>query len=222
MSKESVSSIFKEVELNVNKNMKKKLSSSLTHCHFKNVYSVWLTDTIRVFYTEGDIDGVSSFDSETPHKNNEKFLIHDHRHPLTSVPLFGIQENIKYKIVEMMEEECDKYKEYLFYSAILSGESKARHEFVQEVVLKKVESSLNVPWFMEKQEIHRVYWKGSMMALLKEHREVDEVSKTPTRGYLVSHEKNFPCGEGLYQPISEEKFEEITKLALDSIKNFII
>eukprot|EP01080_Neovahlkampfia_damariscottae_P008415 gene8415-240_t len=210
MSEETMKQIFEEVLQDYNKNKEKKISTSFSHCHFKNVYSVWLTDTIRCFFTEEDIEGVSQFDIKKPHEHNDKFLIHDHRHDLTSIPLSGQQINIKYSTVNKMEEQCEVYKAYKFYSGILNEDLKPKYEYIQDVILKATEISRK-SWYMKKEEIHRVFWKGPVIALLKEHRDDNQISKDATNGYLISSADKFPCKEGLYQPISVEKYTEIVK-----------
>ena len=221
VSKENVKGIFEEVLTNVDKNKETEVAASLTHCHFKNLFSVWLTDTIRCFYAEDDIVGISPFDSSKPNENNENFLLHDHRNDLTSIPLSGIQENIKYEINENFEENCSIYKEYKFFSGILNSESKPKYEYVGDVILKTTDISKNEPWFMKKEEIHRVYWKGEIYALIKEHRKPNEIRKEPTKGFLISSAEKFPCEDNLYQPISIEKYDEIVGNIISLIKSHI-
>lgn len=184
-------------------------SNSLTNCHKDGLYSIWLAPTIRCFLTEGNLENWTDFDMQKPHINNKDFLLHDHRYDLTSIPLFGKQDNILYKETDKITPE-NEYDHYLFYSAFFQEDKIPKVEFKKKVGLKMIKYEEDETWFLQKEEIHRVIWKGPIVALLKEHRDPKFINMNPTNGYLVNHAKGkLPCEKGLYQPLNKEKCQNM-------------
>lgn len=197
-------------------------SNSISDCHNYGVFSIWITDTIRSFVTEESIKSWEVFDNNHPHKNNEYFLIHDHRYDLTSIPLFGEQDNIIYKKVEYTKEE-NGYEHYLFHSALFEEDKKPKIVFQKKVGLERISFTKNEPWFLEKDQIHRAVWKGPIVALIKEHRDPKSINKQSTNGFLTLSAKGiFPPTEGLYKPMKKEKCiqlrDKVYKLVLNRLK----
>ena len=189
---------------------------SLCNCHTEGVFSIWLADNLRVFMVL-DEEGIplwSKFDTELPHNNNESFLLHNHRYPLTSIPLSDPsttqQLNVLYEEVADTQTFTETYKKYRYYSALFEEDKKAKYVTEGKVLLKRTSYSLNEPWFMEENDIHRIVWKGPIIALLQEHKEVGFVNKNPTEAFLVDSAERIPCEQfehSLYQPITAQDFE---------------
>lgn len=204
----------------------KQFQYSLSNCHTLGVYSIWISDTLRSFVVlekEGPVQW-RTFDNLYPHKHNDNFLLHNHRYPLTSIPLSDKtkteQYNVLYKPVKEINENTETYKKYSFYSSFFEEDRKAKYVFNENVLLERVSCTVNQPWFMETDEIHRVVWKGPIIALLKEHREPNFINKSSTDAYLVNFADDIPCSmhEGkLYQQISENEFTNITKILKQAI-----
>jgi len=176
---------------------------------------LWLTETARCFITEADVSGINVFDNETPHLNNEDFLIHNHRYDLSSIPIEGHQENVLFEEIESppiedLDSNVGLYKKFKFHSAILNSGNKMSHEFVKKVWLNRIQFKINEQWFMKTDEIHRICWKGPIIALLIEHRDPSFVNPEPTNAYLVDTAKELPCDESqLYKAISQVEFDRL-------------
>lgn len=203
-------------------------AKSISNCHFVGVYSIWITETIRCFMTLDDVDDLCVFDNSKPHQNNERFLLHNHRYDISSVPIFGHQENIIYEEVEgevndkTDAEDIHLYKKYKFYSAILNNGNQVGHKFIGTVLLKKTKYSMNEPWFMYKNEIHRICWKGRIMALIIEHRNPSHINKEATDAYLVADQETIPCDEhNLYQPIRKEVFMQLRETLIKEMNQYL-
>jgi hypothetical protein len=70
--------------------------NSIKNMHFEGVDSIWISPTIRCWVTDKSIPGIVS-------SSNDGLLIHSHRHALTSIPVFGHQENIIYEAEHVMK-----------------------------------------------------------------------------------------------------------------------
>jgi len=205
-----------------------QLTKSLINCHFVGVHSIWITPTIRCFITENDVDDVNVFDNAAPHSNNERFLIHNHRYGLTSIPLEGHQENILFEEVPTITNEIKNdtniglYRKFKFYSAILNPDKEIKYEDQGKIWLKRISYTVNKSWFMNKEDIHRICWKGPIIALLIEHRDPSYINYDSTDAYLVDSAARLPCDEDkLYKPMDSQTFNRLTTRIRKSLHRYL-
>lgn len=94
-----------------------QIKNSFSNCHHKGVFSLLLTPTIRSFCTDYVIPYWANFDFYSPHRDNDAFLLHKHRYPISSIPLEGTQYNAIYR--EKEQKNSDSMVFFLFFFPIL-------------------------------------------------------------------------------------------------------
>src|SRR5581483_6986437 len=232
LKKENIIEKIKECmkEINDEKKFNIQLKNSLSNCHFVGVYSIWINDTMRCFITEKDINDLSIFDNNKPHLNNERFLIHNHRYDITSIPIEGYQENVLFEemlpdfnMQESNDDTIEIYKKYKFYSAILSSNKEIGYKYQGDVLLKRIKYEINKPWLMKTHEIHRICWKGPIIALIIEHRNPTYINSDPTDAYLINTATDLPCDETqLYKPINITDFNRLLHRLNLQLTNYLL
>eukprot|EP01116_Phalansterium_solitarium_P006445 TRINITY_DN1874_c0_g2_i3.p2 TRINITY_DN1874_c0_g2~~TRINITY_DN1874_c0_g2_i3.p2 ORF type:complete len:220 (-),score=43.11 TRINITY_DN1874_c0_g2_i3:3104-3763(-) len=173
-------------------------SRSVHNCHFKGLSSLWLTDTLRVFVAKERLPGTGDVD-------DCRFLVHNHRYPLISVPVYGVQHNIIYK----EHPGGVPYRKFRFHSGLFRDDRRPLLEPVGVTRLKAEPATVDQPWFMNTSDVHRVYWPDGVIALLKEHRQPDEINTATTDAYLVHDAYGMPCEEGLYASMGAEDYDRL-------------
>lgn len=135
--------------------------------------------------------------------------------------MIGYQENIVYQEVEKGSKDSTPYDKVEFHTAILDNEkaeaqltnviswqsSRPKPKLVwrDQVGLIETSRTSDVPWHLEKDEIHRVVWRGDICALIYAHHPNGVQNKEHTTGYLVaSDHMELPFAKNLYMPIKED------------------
>lgn len=138
-----------------------QLKQSVQNCHWMGVYSIRVTPLLRAFILEENQDDVGLYDNSRPHDHNDRFVMHNHRHDLISLPLSGHQENIKYDETDDHDDDLyvGTYLKAKFYSALFQEDRKAKQVEVGPVKLKRTSYTVNQPWHMDAREIHRITWQ---------------------------------------------------------------
>lgn len=219
---------LKECVANLQDEATKRLlcKKSLQKCHHRQVSSLMLSKDgrVRCFLTYDSPEGWCSFDPSNPHAHNSEFTLHNHRYPLTSIPLEGHQENIIYEEVdnETTDENIAVYKKYKFHSKILNPNVTNMYEYVADVKLSMTKYEVNQPWSMAAPEIHRIVWKGAIIAVLFEHREPSQINCDATDAYLSQTSESVQCmNDGLYQPLEQKEFDEAAPRVLKAIERYL-
>ena len=172
---------------------------SFNNCHFKGITSLWLTPTLRAFIAYDRIDGVCD-------ESDTGFLVHNHRYPITSVPVLGDQVNVLYTLASADDDAGADYTHFKFESGLFRPDRTPQVSAVGTVRLIKRIAHTNVAWRMETNEIHRVVWPSAVtIALIKEHRSLNEINTRATDAYLVTSATCMPCEDGLYTPLKAEE-----------------
>ncbi|CEO95910.1 hypothetical protein PBRA_004600 [Plasmodiophora brassicae] len=123
--------------------------------------AIRVTPLLRAFILEENQDDVGLYDNSRPHDHNDRFVMHNHRHDLISLPLSGHQENIKYDETDDHDDDLyvGTYLKAKFYSALFQEDRKAKQVEVGPVKLKRTSYTVNQPWHMDAREIHRITWQ---------------------------------------------------------------
>lgn len=203
-----------------------QLEQSVQNCHWMGVYSIRVTPLLRAFIPEENQDDVGLYDNSRPHDHNDRFVMHNHRHDLISLPLSGHQENIKYDETDDHDDDLyvGTYLKAKFYSALFQEDRKAKQVEVGSVKLKRTSYTVNQPWHMDAREIHRIMWQVvdgvPVIALLKEVRDPDAINKQPADWNLPLKASEFPCASHLelYQKLGRDDCIRLRRLLSDAVQ----
>jgi len=198
-----------------------KHQQSYANCHLRGVYSIFLNDNYRVFITQQNIPELSVFNEENPHIGLSSHLLHDHTFDFTSIPLGGDQTNVIYEHTSHLDPTSQKYCQCIFRSAI--GDHGKIHqspnlEFVNYQHLRVIDNGItqNKSYSMKAEQIHRVVWRGPIIALICLEQKYDRQS------YAYMHDRDgigyMILRDDLYQPIADDKFEHLKNVIDKSIE----